>query len=144
MGRKAAAGLLSVAPVESLSLALIRQEVGVRRLMPQWVRGRNVVQFPFRGPLLEMEIPMVVSGQLLLTIDYLALKDIWIIKSWLSLACSLSLHLSHRPSCISSASHKFGVLYTSPEIQLADWGSCGINALILFFEVHINFPCFPT
>lgn len=72
-GKKAAAGLLSVAPVESLSLTLIRQEVGVRRLMPRWVRGRNVVQFPFRTPPLEVKIPMVVSGQLHLTID-LSLK----------------------------------------------------------------------
>lgn len=37
--------------------------------MPQWVRGRNVVQFPFRAPLLEVKIPMVVSGQLHLSID---------------------------------------------------------------------------
>lgn len=42
--------------------------------MPQWVRGRNVVQFPFRAPQLEVEIPVVVSGQLRLSIDYLALK----------------------------------------------------------------------
>lgn len=42
--------------------------------MPQWVRGRNVVQFPFRAPPLEVEIPLVVSGQLRLSIDYLALK----------------------------------------------------------------------
>lgn len=69
MGRKAAAGLLSVTPVESLSLALIGQEVGVRRLMPQWVRGRNVVQFPFRAPPLEVEMPMVVSGQWCSSID---------------------------------------------------------------------------
>lgn len=62
MGRKAAAGLLSVTPVESLSPALIGQEVGVRRLMLWWVRGRYVVQFPFRAPPLEVEMPMVVNG----------------------------------------------------------------------------------
>lgn len=42
--------------------------------MPQWVRGRNVVQFPFRAPPLEVKIPVVVSGQWRLSIDYLALK----------------------------------------------------------------------
>lgn len=68
-GRKAAAELLSVTPVESLFLTLIRQEVGSGRLMPLWVRGRNMVQFPFSGPPLEVGIPMVVSGQWCWSID---------------------------------------------------------------------------
>lgn len=69
--------------------------------MPRWVRGRNVVQFAFRAPPLEVEMPTVVGGQLRLTIDHLALKDKWILRSRGFPLASLKILYSSVLPCIS-------------------------------------------